>query len=69
MESALNSINIEEPEPSVKKRVAKQQAKEEKQKQEAEPEWNEVPLVLNYNKLLFEDKKQMVLDFARLKLS
>jgi len=28
-----------------------------------------VPLVINYSKLLFEDKKQMVLDFARIKLS
>lgn len=58
MDAALSTFNEEE---TLAKREQKAKIKEEKIN-------TELPLVINYNRLFFEDKRQIILDFARIKL-
>jgi len=56
--------SADEPEPT-KKREIKAKLKEDCKIEEAD---DSVPLCLNYNKFLLEEKKQNILQLARVKL-
>lgn len=57
MNAAIKTIDREKP---LNKRQAKAESKEKSE--------DSVPLIINYDKFLFEEKRQIVLDFARIRL-